>query len=288
MSCECAMSRQAADIYSYGTVNSTSLSIAFMEFLSDGDSNALKQLWLSYGWEDVSALWGSKRMVPTFKQDKAVIEKWPDFQVGMGDVEADWYYLSGHHGRQFAADLGPDDDMLDHFNTHENCGFFNEVYHSGRWEEADAQNPYEHIRDLDVFMRTGNENYNGMASETNPLYGTCHDNCRGIILVGCRGLAYKSARRMYNEYFPNAVVIGPVSKESTAIVKLLKVFKGYGRDFFVDPTQYDFEEVVKKLNPFLAMYDRMALQYGGEMWMPIKGGKVKCIGIEDDITDDIA
>jgi hypothetical protein len=247
----------------------------------------MKQLWLSHGWTDVSAIWGSKKVVPTFKSDRKVIEQWPDFQVAMGEVDADWYYLSGHHGREFSADLSAEDEMVPHFNTHENCGFFNHVYHDGQWEHGDADNPYDHIQDLDVFMRTGNENWGGYGSQTNPLYSRCQDNCRGIFLVGCRALAYKAARKMYTQFFPNAVVIGPVSRESMAINRLMKVCKGYGRDFFVDPWEYDPEELVTKLNPSLTGFDHMAVLRGGEFWFPVKKGVIRQIAADDDIADDI-
>src|SRR5215813_8693079 len=88
----------------YNTVNSTDLTIAFMEFLLDGDSNMMKSLWRSYGWDDISPIWGDRPTVPTFKQDPRIIEQWPDFQSAMTECEADWYYLSGHHGRQFDRD----------------------------------------------------------------------------------------------------------------------------------------------------------------------------------------
>src|SRR5215510_12685443 len=126
MSQETEMSRQAAGVDTYGTINSTTLSIAFMEFLSEGDSNMMKQLWLSYGWEDISPIWGNQRNVPTFKDSPAVVEEWPEFQRDMMQCEADWYYLSGHHGRQFAADADRFDSGLDLENFLSRAGFFNE------------------------------------------------------------------------------------------------------------------------------------------------------------------
>src|SRR5437867_1175963 len=88
----------------YNTVNSTNLTIAFMEFLQESDSNMMKALWRSYGWEDISPIWSNRATVPTFKQDPAIIAQWSEFQSAMTDCEADWYYLSGHHGRQFMRD----------------------------------------------------------------------------------------------------------------------------------------------------------------------------------------
>ncbi len=90
--------RPTAALAAYNTVNSNYLTIAFMEFLQESDSNMMKALWWSYGWPDISPIWGTRATVPTFKQDPAMISQWPDFQAQMTECEADWYYLSGHHG----------------------------------------------------------------------------------------------------------------------------------------------------------------------------------------------
>src|SRR5262245_11171299 len=96
--------RPTGALYNYNTVNSTTLAIAFMEFLLESDSNTMKSLWRSYGWEDISPFWGDRPTVPTFKQDPKMFEVWSDYQEAMTECEADWYYLSGHHGRQFKRD----------------------------------------------------------------------------------------------------------------------------------------------------------------------------------------
>ena len=169
--------------------------------------------WLKQGWQDISPLWGDKATVPTFKDKKAVIERWPEFQEEMLSVMADWYYVSGHHGCRFANDVG-ESDFFEFTQTYEHAGFFNEPYHVGPWEHADSNNPDAGRSSLDVYMSTSFtdwENPYSPGPEDNPLHYNSQENCKGILLVGCRALGYLCSRQAWGAYFPNAVIIGPVT-----------------------------------------------------------------------------
>src|SRR5262245_9884055 len=134
-----SMGRVANGLNTHGTVNSSTLDIAFMEFLMEGDSNTMKSWWLRQGWSDISPMWGDRPTVPSFKDQRAMIAQWPEFQRQMIDVEADWYYLSGHHGVQFESDAERM-SKIDLLNTAEIVGFFNEPYHMGPWTQASQDN----------------------------------------------------------------------------------------------------------------------------------------------------
>jgi hypothetical protein len=124
---EASVARGANGADPYGTFNQSS-TYAIMEFLETGDSNQIKQVFNKFKAKDISPLWGNQSTVPTFKKDKKTIDKWFDFQTQMKDVDPDWVYLSGHHGREFKSDA---DGMSsrEHMNTQKEVGFFNHVYH---------------------------------------------------------------------------------------------------------------------------------------------------------------
>lgn len=230
------MARVANGLNGHGTVNSTTLSIAFMEFLLESDSNTMKSLWRSYGWKDISPLWGDRPTVPTFKHDPAIIGQWPDFQREMTQVEADWYYLSGHHGRQFDRDTERFANNMEMNNTLSRTGFFNEPYHTGRWDRATLEDPYQGEDPQEVYMTTSEDDWGaGLGPQDNPLYNAPHEQCKGMLLVGCNTLANRQTRRMLNTYFPNAVIIGLISRETDALTKILNVIRPLGPQFFIDP-----------------------------------------------------
>src|SRR5262249_38989796 len=161
----------------------------------------------------ISPLWGDRPTVPTFKQDPAIIAQWPDFQHAMTQCEADWYYLSGHHGRQFEQDTERFTNNMEMNNTLSRTGFFNEPYHVGRWHQATLEDPYKGESPSEVYMTTSDDDWGtGLGPEDNPLYNTPHENCKGLLLVGCNSLINRVTRGMLNKYFPNAVIIGLISR----------------------------------------------------------------------------
>lgn len=281
------MGRQCAGVDTYGTVNSTTLSIAFMEFLSEGDSNLMKQLWRSYGWDDISPIWGHKATVPTFKQTPSIIAQWPDFQQQMTDCEADWYYLSGHHGRQFAADDDRFENGLDLANYLSRAGFFNEPYHMGRWHSATLEQPDKGQRKDEIYMTMSEDDWlYELGPSDNPLYNAPHENCLGVMLVGCNSLAFRSVRAKLNQYFPNAVIIGVISKEVAAINKILKVIKPLGREFFIDPKwTIDPEELAARLTPVTANQDHLAVLADGNFYFRA-GKRVQVLDCEEEVLPE--
>lgn len=278
------MSRQAAGVEEQGTVNTKTLSIAFMEFLSTADSNAIKSQWLSYGFKDVSPLWGDEAAVKTFKDDKATIARWSEFQQAMAGVEADWYYISGHHGRQFKSD-GEGVAAYEHYRDQEHTGFFNEPYHMGVWHHDNPDNPAEHASTDDVYM-TMTEDDGGcdMGPTCNPLFQKVHSDCKGVLLIGCNSLIYSAPRKMLAKYFPNALMIGLMGREGNAMGRLLPVIQGYGREFFTNPDSIDAEELAWKLNPGRFAPDKMGVVKGGMLNFIVRE-KIYMIGMTQDLEE---
>jgi hypothetical protein len=272
MSATASVARAVVGAKPVGTLNQKTLNFAIMEFLLNQDSNSIKRLWQSHGFSDISPIWGKQSNVPTFKNDSAVISQWPAFQEEMRYVEADWYYLSGHHGRQFEADIRDHDDTRQHVNEQQFVGFFNEHYHHGPWDHASAADPKAHAGPHDVYMTmTWDEWVYDLEPKDNPLFSAPHTNCKGVMLVGCNTLVYKHVRLKLNEYFPNALIIGLLSTENNSISKILKVSQKYGRKLFTNPETIDPVQLTRDLNPFVASVDNMAVMKGGTLYYMLKG-----------------
>lgn len=249
-----AIARSVMDLIETGTLNQKTLKVAFMEFLMSADSNAMKRLWLQHGFRDISALWGDQPSVPTFRNDMNVISRWSEFQWEMQSCDADWYYLSGHHSRRHASDMGHS-DYVDIVNQCRDVGFFNEPYHHGTWEDLPEE-------EGEVYMRMGEDVWDEVYEPTrhdNPLYGRVRSECKGVFLVGCNSLTYTHCRQRLVEYFPNAVVIGTLSTESNSISRILPAMQHYGKNFFLNPKSVDPMELCKRLNPFHGALDRMGV-----------------------------
>jgi hypothetical protein len=266
-----------------GTLNKTSLTFAMMEFLVDADSNQMKSHWRKLGFTDISPKWGNRDLVPTFKQDPAIIKQWTDFQSQMAGVEADWYYLSGHHGRRFKSDLSLYPDWVDHINDTNQVGIFNEVYHHGPWEHDSQSSPDAHRSALDVYMQTGSDWVYDMGPTDNPLYGNVHSSCRGFIFVGCNYLMYRSVRQMMAQYFPNALIISTMGKESNAISKIIRVANQYGRELFMNPAGLDHDQLCRDLSKGPGR-DHMGLMYKGVLHYHGDSGVVHHIGPDEPLT----
>jgi hypothetical protein len=266
------MARQNSGSGGANTLDDDTLDFAIMEFLMNSDSNDIKRIWRGYGFSDVTPLWGDKASVPTFQMDKRVIARWPEFQEAMASCEADWYYLSGHHGRQFSDDFDAD-DKWGHVANQKEVGFFNEPYHTGPWEKASASDPDKGRTDNDVYMTTSREGggCEGLGPEDNPLYQSVHDSCRGVLLIGCNSLIYRHPRIMYNKYFPSAVVIGLVTGEGNSIAKVKRLNTKYGRSFWLDPRSVDPAEIAAYLNPNPGLVDMMGVMCDGTLYVRFDG-----------------
>jgi hypothetical protein len=187
-------------------------------------------------------------------------------------VEADWYYLSGHHASQFGNDRDGV-DWLTFFNTHKQAGFFNEPYHMGPWEQGSAASPDVGRSDLDVYMTTSSDAWTDEPGpEDNPLYGYPRENCKGVMLVGCNAMMYLADRKKYCYYYPNAVVIGTVSGEDNSIRRILRVCQNHGRTFLRDPKSVDAVELCSELNKARGKRDLMGVMSDGMFYYPLKKG----------------
>ena len=260
MSLLASVARAVLGALPIGTLNQKTLTVAFMEFLNNADSNGMKSLWLKHGFTDISPLWGDQATVPTFKSDPAVIARWPEFQQQMVFCHADWYYLSGHHGRQYAADYTSDLTIYEHVNSQYVTGFFNHDYHHGPWEHASVYDPHNHESPRDVFMTTSlDADFYELGKTDNPLFTSVHPTCKGVMLIGCNSLIYRSARAAMARNFPNALIIGLVSTENNSTRHIVRVSNKYGRKLYTNPESIDPVQLVRDLNPSPTTIDRMGL-----------------------------
>lgn len=268
---EASVARGANGADPYGTFNQAS-TYAIMEFLDTADSNKIKSVWNKYKAKDISPLWGTKSTVPTFKKDKAVIDKWYDFQQQMQHVDPDWIYLSGHHGREYESD-SQGQTVQQHADGQKEIGFFNHVYHDNTWHKGTAAEPDP----LEVYMTTSSDPHDpdNLMPWDNPFYTRVREDVKGVMLVGCNTLIYMHDRIQYNYYFPNAVVIGLMSREGSSLNKMIKAFDRHGRAFFDDPTIVDPPDLVKLMNNYAGANDWVAVQYGNELFRPVGKKDVK-------------
>jgi hypothetical protein len=109
------------------------VTFAMIELADPRDCNNRKRLWKKYGFKDVSPLWANRRKVPSLN-GKMVEKDGVQFLSEMEAINADWYVLSGHHGRLYTVDLFTYiGNLRDYFNKLEYAGFFNNNYHHSRW-----------------------------------------------------------------------------------------------------------------------------------------------------------
>src|SRR5271167_2139353 len=107
-----------------------------VELADSADCNMRKRTWLSYGFKDVTPIFGSKSSVPSI--NGAVVPQGCEMLKKLAKTAADWYMLSGHHGALYGRDYGlfttdgqpPNRDMSNVdpnrvANEEQYCGFFN-------------------------------------------------------------------------------------------------------------------------------------------------------------------
>jgi hypothetical protein len=242
---------------------------AVAEFFRSSDSDKMRARWLGWAFKDITPLWSADRRVHTFTTDRDV-PQWPTFQQQLADVHADWYYLSGHHGRQFGREYMPGDDQIAHGNNQKEVGFFNERYHSGRWKHNTPANPG---------LPQPNEVYMSMSTvptstplgpQDNPLYLKGRPDCKGMILMACSTLRYKSVRTALMSAFPNAVIIGFLAQTPLGDEALGPIAQVCSRSFFIEPpTDADtLKRVVKDLNVAYRRFKpgTLAIQQGSSLY----------------------
>ncbi len=299
--------------------NTLRLPITFcvVEFLDNSDSTMVKRRWEKFGFRDVTPRIGNARSeVATFKKDKYA-QQWEDFQEKLGKVYPEWIYISGHHAAQFWASANVDNNGRP-YNTNEEyrleqseVGFFNEDYHLGRWHWI-KQTPPQVItqKPTEIFMSMTNEGGGGLLafetenvpkfqrSRRNPLLGELRNPfCMGLLLIGCNTLTYGRVRRALTNSFPEAVVIGLVSKNSANAIPLIqRIFKVCNRAWFLDPTrapghpskELDPMELARRINfPVGKRYrqntvhDLVSVMYEGRYYFPILKSEPKALVIDD-------
>jgi hypothetical protein len=243
---------------------------AVAEFFRNSDSDKMRARWLGLGLKDVTPLWSTERHVHTFSTD-ADVPKWPTFQEQLSDVEADWYYVSGHHGRQFMSDFNVvTDDPVVHGNTQAEVGFFNERYHQGRWKHNTHDNPGL-PQPNEVFVSTSDKPASApLGPVDNPLYLNGRPDCKGMILMGCNTLAYKTVRNALMNAFAKAVIIGFVGQTPLGDEAVEPIRTVLGRSFFIEPPT-DTDKLKKLVLDLNTAYRRvlpgtMAVQQGSSLY----------------------
>ena len=226
------------------------LKFAIVEFLGNFDTIGIKKRWVKdLGYTDISPpLPGSgKFSVGSFNNKgkepaTGPIAQWPSFQTALVDVKPDWFFISGHHGRQFDDDW---DGIDEHFDAHalnqKETGYFNEFYHAGTW----VNSPKKKNKKFEIYMTTAHAPSlsEPLKANDNPLLAEINTKCKGIVLMGCNSLTYPVCRDAWIKSFPNALLIGNTSRVnggSEAIVPLLQD-KICGDTFFRDPPSNGLE-----------------------------------------------
>jgi len=232
-----------------------------VEFLDNSDSTLVKRRWESFGFRDVTPRLGNPpSRIITFRNDRYA-EKWEEFQDRLKKVSPDWFYISGHHSSQHSTSIDYEDDgkkfpdYSSFFQNQVEVGFFNERYHLGRFM-WDRGKPDKAIKSspLEVYMSsTGRHSDAGLRpwpdqppfqkSPANPLFGELSNPfCRGLLLVGCNTLTFRIVRRTLARCYPEAVVIGLLSKNSASAIPLInKIFRICGGTWFRDPQKDPFD-----------------------------------------------
>jgi len=202
------------------TVAKAPITFAMIELADSADCNTRKSQWLSYGFKDVTPMFGKQSSVPSL--NGGMVAKGRDMLTQMKDVSADWYMVSGHHGAIYGTDYGlfttngaPDGTRV--VNEEQYCGFFNEAYHESYWEHATRTDhdpaKLPGVPANAIYVRTTDAAPESIAAfdQDNPLFDATSwaPAPKGIILSACNTLVYRSARRAWCTYFPNAVIIGP-------------------------------------------------------------------------------
>lgn len=128
------------------------LTFAMIELSDPTDVNDRRRTWLgrAYRYRDVTPVFNSWSKIPSLNGKIAVSAQTLKSLDEMRKIDADWYMLSGHHGRLYADDmfLPCFSDSKDHINRQDHTGFFNNEYHHGRWEQAYRKRPSSGEKDL--------------------------------------------------------------------------------------------------------------------------------------------
>lgn len=243
------------------TIGKPEITFAMIELADSADCNARRRIWKGYSFKDVTPMFSGRGQVPSLN-DGMVADGRQMIQQ-MQSINADWFMLSGHHGCLYESDYDSfktngQIDTLSCANGMDFCGFFNEAYHAGRWEYATRADPDALLNDPDdgpkmaknhaneIYLRTTPAAPSTVAkhTQTNPLLDGTPDQatsrsgqCKGIIISACNTLIYRAARDTWATAFPNAVIIGSVSRivSGTWITNAIASAKMTNENFWRDP-----------------------------------------------------
>ena len=285
-----SVSREHNGSGSTGTLDNDTTTFAILEVLIPWDATNMKSQRRGYGFTDISPLWADKPQVPTFMSDPKVIARWPEFQAEFCGVDAHWYYVSGHHSRQFASDNTDDAEDDARWQkmllTNRATGFFNEPYHVGPWEHhvRTGDGPLPPNGPKDVFFHTARDDLEDPPHpRDNPLYHHVHSAARGVMMAACNTLTYTQARKLWAKYFPNAVIMGLLTRESCSSIQYAKIGQKFGKKFYTEPYREDITEDLVKLinpNPRNTEFDRIGVIWKGTLWYRRKDKSVTSIPVD--------
>jgi len=215
------------------------LTFVIVEFLGNADSNAMKVRWqreLRYTDLTPPLPGAGSGSVASFST-KGPISHWSTFQSQLVDLEPDWIFLSGHHGRRLASDWDKDaETFAEHAAKQTQTGYFNKWYYEGKWEGETGPNSQ-----FEIYMTTSHGPSGPLEAEDNPFFARVHTACRGVVLNGCNSLSYPVARKAWIEHFPNALIIGNnrTVKGGKDSIRPLLLDSVCGDEFYRDPPAGD-------------------------------------------------
>jgi hypothetical protein len=121
------------------------ITFAMIELSEDKDVNDRRSAWLgrAYRYRDVTPVFNAWSKIPSLNGSVAVSAEAIRSLEEMKKIDADWYMLSGHHGRLYTEDMILEcySSPIDHANRQDHTGFFNDDYHHGRWEQVTRKRP---------------------------------------------------------------------------------------------------------------------------------------------------
>jgi hypothetical protein len=269
------------------TIAKAPITFAMIELADSADCNARKSQWLSYGFKDVTPKFSGRSTVPSL--NGSMVAPGRDMLKEMASVAADWYMISGHHGALYESDydrFNTADGAMDVrriTNEEEYCGFFNEAYHESYWEHA-ARDHHDAV-DLpgtpanSIYLRTTDAAPAAIAShdQGNPVFDSTSwaPAPKGIIISACNTLAYRSARKTWSGYFPNAVIIGPISRivTGTWVSSAVASAQATNESFWRDPQSVldqagMCEQLEKQLTAGFPRTGRIGLIYKTTLYQP--------------------
>ena len=221
--------------------------------------------------------------VPFFKQSPSVIDQWPDFQQQMNEIEADWYYISGHHGRQFEAHTlySPG---LDYNNYHTRAPASSTspiTPAASRRRPSTTRNRRGPTKSSCGPARLGRR-----PAPMTPALQPPARKLRGMLLVGCNTMT--TASRVDDP--PVLPQRGRHRPRHPQVVRHLQDHervRPLGREFFLDPKgTIDPAELAGRLTPTsMITYDYLAVMSDGNLHFRV-GSQVRTVPHDKVLTKE--